>query len=272
MTFNPSTVLIILYYEERSEIFTYESFPDYSEIIRIKKAFLGSSKEVNDDMSKSVLYENLKREIVRVDDEEGYNNLIDRIKYEKITKLQLYIINDITADLCQNDNNQLIISNEISIDNNSNEINDIQADGTQPLAETTNHEFGSEEGNSTSLKSGKNDNEKFGIKKSEKHIKALFLWAKVAKSKFGKSDNRLISDDGNRKFNICANVSNKNVSLVMNDVNTKKKIKSKQILIYKHSFNFGWSAETGGEKLKNLILYLIKNFHTIDTFHDLSNF
>jgi len=82
-----------------------------------------------------------------------------------------------------------------------------------------------EEGKSTEIKS--NYKEGHSIKKSERHVKTLFLWTKVAKANFEKSDKRLASDDGKLKYSICTNTSNKNVSLVINSTETKKEGKIK---------------------------------------------
>ena len=258
MNINLYSLSLILYHEEKSEIFSFETLPGYKDIMKLKCEFLGSYIQQGIKDERSFIYQNIKRETFTINDEESYNKFSELIKIQKINKIQLYITNT------------SIYPTELIPDNQHDEVPDDVKKFNDII--NKNNDIQSEEIRSTSQMSSKNVNEKYGIKKSEKHIKAMFVWARVAKSMLEKNDRRLYSDDGTRRYNICTNVSNKNVSLVVNDVNTKKKIKSKQILIYRNSFNFNWSNEEGGEKLKNLILYLIQNFHLIDSFHDISHY
>ena len=258
MNIDLCSFLVILYYEERSQIYVFDCFPNYNELIKIKNDFIGlSSYQISEIKEKSLIYQNINRQTFYINDAESYNRLSKIINQEKHNKMQIYIINNL----------------ELSIDIFSNQICDLsnQVSNVKELSNSKD-EVLSEGGKSTSQMTLKNYNEKFGIKKSEKHVKALFLWAKIAKNKLEKEGNSLISEDGKRKYNICANISNKNVNLVVNDVHTKRKIKSRQILIYRNSFNFGWSNDEGGERLKNLILCLITNFDLISIYHDLSKF
>ena len=242
-------VYIILYYEDRSQIFIFDCLPNYLQIKKITLEFLGSFNEYQ----KCLIYQNIKKETFLIYDEDSYTRLINIMKIENLNKMQIYILdyNEFSID---------IINNNIKKERNLKENSNIK------------EEILSEEGNSTSQMSFKNDNEKYGIKMSEKHIKTFLTWARMAKSKFKNNDTRLLSEDGLRRYNICTNIYNKNVSLVEIDLKTKKKIQSKQILIYRNSFNLNWSNDEGGVRLKNLIIYLIKNFNLINTFQDLSNF
>ena len=58
----------------------------------------------------------------------------------------------------------------------------------------------------------------------------------------------------------------------MYDITSKERIMTKQILLLKDSFNFDWDEEQGAIKLRNLIVYLVRNFEEINKFHDLSKF
>jgi len=252
--------ILIFYLNGHSNPYIFHDFPKYEEFVGAEKEFL--DKIEHSGKSILITYQNIKNDKFIISDEQSYNNLIIYAKQYDINKFQFYLSENI--EYINHETETVLSQKAFELINKEND------DDNFYFSTSSADRIIEEEVNSTGIKS--NYKEEYSIKKSEKHVKTLFLWTKIAKSYFEKFDKRLFSEDGKLRYNICTNTSNKNVSLVINNVDNKKKVKSKQILIIKDSFDFSWSKEEGGKKIQNLIIYLIKNFNLVDEFHDLKNF